>query len=418
MEEFRTIKTLPVRPEIPTSEAFMVSLAAGLGYFFDAYAVNIYGFVLPLIAISFHASLAAMGIIGSILLLGYTLGTIGFGMAADKFGRKDTLGVSIILYGVTTALGGVAPNLALFTASRFLTGLGGAGELAVGAPYASEMWAPRLRAWGTGGIIFALYSLGAMLALGVTILFVPRFGWRGAFVVAVVPAFLIFILRRRLSESIRFLEARAEQAKHKGAKERIWDVPGAKRRVFVGSLIFIANAVGYWGLTVFTTTYLIKTFKVSHAFAWDMGLIFFASMFVFSWVGPWLAETFGRRYAGMLGAVIIGAVTVAAYSAHSLVLFVVLEALSLGMLGYTWSVGNTYVSEIFPTRFRGTGFGISVGIGRVASILAPTIIGLSMQSFGIQVAVLFISLLFILQILGYWLGPETRGKELEELEVL
>ncbi len=415
MDELRTQQVSVQRPDIPASEAFLVTLAAGLGYFFDAYAVNIYGFVLPLIAVSYHASLAAMGIIGSILLLGYTLGTMGFGMAADRFGRKDTLGVSIILYGVTTALGGIAPNLALFTGSRFLTGLGGAGELAVGAPYSSEMWTPRMRSWGTGGIIFALYSLGAMLALLVTILLVPHFGWRMAFVVAVIPAFLIYILRRRLSESIRFLEARAEQAKHK-AQEHIWSVPGAKRRVLVGALIFIANAVGYWGLTVFTTTYLIKTFKVTHAFAWDMGLVFFASMFLFSWVGPLMAEAVGRRWAGVLGAVAIGAVTVGAYFTHSLALFVVLEALSLGMLGYTWAVGNTYVSEIFPTRFRGTGFGLSVGIGRVASIVAPTIIGLSMVSFGIQIAIVFISLLFVLQIIGYLLGPETRGKELEELE--
>lgn len=67
-----------------------MALSAGLGYGFDAYAVNIYSLVLPLIAISLHLSLGLQGLIGSIFLVGYTIGTIGFGIAADRFGRWDS----------------------------------------------------------------------------------------------------------------------------------------------------------------------------------------------------------------------------------------------------------------------------------------------------------------------------------------
>lgn len=79
--------------EIPTKDALTVALAAGLGYGFDAYAVNIYGLVLPTIAASLAIGSKTAGVIGSIFLIGYTLGTIGFGVAADRYGRKDTLGV-------------------------------------------------------------------------------------------------------------------------------------------------------------------------------------------------------------------------------------------------------------------------------------------------------------------------------------
>src|SRR5207237_44287 len=68
-------------------DAFLVAIAAGLGYGFDSYAVNIYSLVLPLIAVTLHASLGLLGVIGSIFLVGYTIGTIGFGIAADRFGR-------------------------------------------------------------------------------------------------------------------------------------------------------------------------------------------------------------------------------------------------------------------------------------------------------------------------------------------
>jgi putative MFS transporter len=108
--------------------ALFVAVTAGLGYGFDSYAVNIYGLVLPDIKKTLHITDAEAGYIGSIFLLGYTIGTIGFGFAADRWGRKTTLAASILLYGVTTALAGLTTNIAAFAGLRFLTGVGGAGE--------------------------------------------------------------------------------------------------------------------------------------------------------------------------------------------------------------------------------------------------------------------------------------------------
>ena len=96
-------------------QAVFVAVTAGLGYGFDSYAVNIYGLVLPDIKKALHITEAQAGYIGSIFLLGYTTGTIGFGFAADRWGRKTTLGASILLYGVTTSLAGLTTNIAAFT---------------------------------------------------------------------------------------------------------------------------------------------------------------------------------------------------------------------------------------------------------------------------------------------------------------
>ena len=118
----------PAHINIPFKEALLVALAAGLGYGFDAYAVNIFGMLGPTLAHDLNVSIKTIGLIGSIFLVGYTIGTIGFGYLADRIGRRDTLGYSIVLYGLTTALGGISLNLYIFTSLRFLTGIGGRGN--------------------------------------------------------------------------------------------------------------------------------------------------------------------------------------------------------------------------------------------------------------------------------------------------
>src|SRR5581483_8663738 len=97
-------------PTTDRAQARLIAFSSGLGFLFDAYVVNIYSFVLPLIVVSFSLSTTAAGVIGSVMLAGYTLGTFAFGWAADRFGRKDTLGASICLYGITTALSGLAAS--------------------------------------------------------------------------------------------------------------------------------------------------------------------------------------------------------------------------------------------------------------------------------------------------------------------
>ncbi len=178
----------PTDGAVEPRQARLIAVSAGLGFLFDAYVVNIYSFVLPLIAISFSLSTTAQGVIGSVMLAGYTLGTFAFGWAADRFGRRDTLGASIALYGLTTAASGLAGGAGLFAGLRFLTGLGGAGELAVGVPYTVEAWPARRRAFGAGGVIFSLYAVGALIALAVALLVAPAAGWRLTFVLALIPA--------------------------------------------------------------------------------------------------------------------------------------------------------------------------------------------------------------------------------------
>ena len=402
---------VPRASPVTFRQALFVAVTAGLGYGFDSYAVNIYGLVLPQIKQTLHITDAQAGYIGSIFLLGYTIGTIGFGLSADRWGRKTTLGASILLYGITTSLAGLTTNIAAFTGLRFLTGVGGAGELAVGAPYTAEVWPAKSRAIGVGGIIFSLFSLGYVLAAGVALILVPRFGWQSAFIVAIIPAIVLFLIRRGITESHRYVKVRDSGT----AKPRLWRLPGVRRRLVAGWLIYTANAVGYWGMTLFLTTYIVKKFHATPIEAIRYALVFFLLQAVFAFVGTGLADRIGRRPSAILAAVIEIASTILAATSDSLAQYQVFGAVAIATLGWLWGVGDTYIAELFPTVLRGTGFGIAVGGGRVVSIAAPTVIGWAIMHYGLQTPYLALAGLWVLTVIGYLLGPETKGKELEEL---
>jgi MFS family permease len=513
----RDVATKDLSEEIPTKDAVMVALAAGMGYGFDAYAVNIYGLVLPTITASIGISSGTAGVIGSIFLIGYTIGTIGFGVAADRYGRKDTLGVSILMYGLTTSLGGIGGNVVWFTIMRFLTGIGGAGELAVGAPYTCEMFKTRHRALGTGGIMFSLYSLGYILAGLAAIFMVPRWGWESAFLIAVIPAVAVFIFRRFIQESVRYVIEKAEdkfaaakailEAEHEemsaferaeavrtiergesgeaasswiadampparhqgkgflvgtgllaavsltalfiglladipagvaaalvtggalailvtlallsmfsGEKQRFWQIPGVRKRIGIGWILYSANAMGYWGIGVFLTTFMVQKFDVSATTAIWYAIMFYGVQFCFSYIGTGLSDRFGRRPAGIIGAFIMITSTVLAATGSTLGVFLVFGAIQIAMLGWLWGVSDTYLSEMYPTSIRGSCFGISVGGGRVMSISAPFLVGAGIAEFGVTTPFLASAGLWVLTLVGYTLGPETANKPLEQIE--
>lgn len=408
---------------IPFKESFLVALAAGLGYGFDAYAVNLYGMLIPTLAQDLDVTVQTLGLIGSIFLVGYTIGTVGFGFLADRVGRRDALGWSIILYGLTTALGGISTNVYIFTFLRFLTGIGGAGELAVGAPYTAEMWPKKVRALGTGGIMFSLYSLGYILAAACALFIVPRFGWQWAFGFAIVPAVGVFMLRRIVQESARYKHAQhevEELIKVEGVarpRVNIFSIPGAWRRIIIGWLLYVPNACGYWGITVFLTTFMVKKFGVTPSDAIFYAMMFYVVQFFLSYVGTGLSDLIGRRPAGILGAIIMMVCTVIASKTDDFQTFLTFGAIMIGMLGWLWGIGDTYLSEFFRTSLRATGFGIMVGGGRVASIFAPYLVGWGIAHYGVTIPFLLTALLWVGTIIGYLMGPETAGKELEEVQL-
>jgi putative MFS transporter len=291
------------------------------------------------------------------------------------------------------------------------------------------MWPRRTRAVGAGGVIFSLYAVGALLAIVVSLVLAPSLGWRATFVFAIIPALGVFWLRRKLTESIPFLRAReaaaaAEVARGDGGgsrRDRIREILAdrtLRRRLLVTSLIFIGNAVGYWGFLVFLQKYMISTFSLSFRGSLAYTAIFYVAMIAWPFAGALFADRIGRRPAGILGAVVLAAGSLVAFSTHSLAVYVIAQVFGIGMLGWTWSVGETYVSELFPTRLRATGFGLGVSVGRIPAIAGPLVTGIMADQIGIGNVARWFALIWVFLIVGFLIGPETKGKSLAELDAV
>jgi putative MFS transporter len=162
---------------------------------------------------------------------------------------------------------------------------------------------------------------------------------------------------------------------------------------------------------------MVRKFHVSSTGAIFFALLFFVVQFFLSYAGTGLSDLIGRRPAGILGAVILFLATIVGATTDSFTVYLLFGGLMIGMLGWMWGVGDTYLSEFFRTERRGTGFGIMVGGGRAASIFAPALVGFGIASLGPTIPFVASAGLWVLPVIGYLLGPETSGRELEEVQL-
>lgn len=397
----------------------LITLAASLGWFFDAYVITIYALTVPLIAAEFHIStLVLSGTVGSIFLVGYTIGTIGFGIAADAFGRRVTLGVSMVAYGLITALTALASSATWLAGFRFLTGVGGGGELSIGSPYVTEVWGKKNR--GTGiGLMYSFYPAGYLFAELMFFLLTPAFGWRAVYVFALLPAIIILAMRMKLEESPRFTAVLSELKKEVGKRVGLGTAlrdPTYRRLLFSGFLIFVSLAYSYYALAFYIAPFLVNTYGLAPTRGVVAVLaVFSVSTFVGGVAGGFMADWFGRRKSALVLGLLAIVMTFGWWATvWSLPAFCLLMA-AVGFIGAAeWSLGIVYVNELFPTEIRASGFGWSAGLGRIVSIAAPMVTQALAGSIGVAHAIQCSALIWVTLLVGYLISHETAGVEIED----
>src|ERR1700730_8614472 len=390
-----------------------VTLAASLGWFFDAYVITIYALTVPLLAAEFHLATDILsGAIGSIFLFGYTIGTIGFGVSGDRFGRRVMLGVSVVGYGVVTALTALASGIRSLAAFRFPTGLGGGGELSIGSPYVTEVWSRNNRSIGIG-IMFAFYPLGYLCSILVFRLVTPIWGWRAVYLFSLVPALIILALRSRLEESPRFSavlsELRRTNSRRVGMVEALRD-RSFRRSVLVGFLIFVSLTYAFYAMAFYIPAYVVNQYGLSPTTGATIVVTIFE---IGGLIGGLAGDLIGRRLPAMAVA-IFGMLVIFLWWGvdWSLPVFCVLASVGGCVIGFEWTLGIVYVNEMFPTEIRATGFGWSVGLGRIVSIAAPIVTQTLAVTIGVAHAIQLSAFIWLSLILGYWLSHETHGTEI------
>ena len=396
-------------------KAWRALFAAQLGWMLDAMDFLLFTFAVIPIQLEFGLSKATMGALTSVALIASAFGGIAFGRLADRIGRVRAMTFSIMLYSAATAGMATAGGLWQLVAWRVLVGLGMGGEWSCGSVLVAETWPAKHRARAMG-IMQSGWAIGALLAAGLSALFLERYGWRVLFLVGATPAILAFVIRRTVEEPQVWREQQIQQRE----PARWSEIFSAqyRRRVLLATLVASSVLVAYWGVTSWLPAFLATPvaqggagLTVTRSASWLIVLQLgaFAGYISFGWI----ADRIGRRPAFtlfMVGATAV--VPVFAFGARSpLTLLLVGPLVGFFAHGY-FSLFGAMLAELFPTRIRASAQGFCYNAGRLVSAAAPFAIGAAATTYGLGFSIAADALFFALGAVLIWLLPETKGTEL------
>src|SRR3954464_15346618 len=173
--------------------------AATIGYAIDGFDLLILGFMLRAISADLHLTPPQAGSLVTWTLVGAVAGGILFGMLSDYYGRVRVLTWTILLFAVFTGLCAFAQGYWDLLVYRTVAGLGLGGEFGIGMALVAEAWPASKRA-RVSSYVGLGWQAGVLLAAVVTPILLPVIGWRGMFLVGLLPALASFVIRRALDE--------------------------------------------------------------------------------------------------------------------------------------------------------------------------------------------------------------------------
>lgn len=379
---------------------------------FDAMDVGILSFVIAAISVEWHLSTTEMGWIGSMNSIGMAIGAFGFGLLADKIGRKNVFMLTLVLFSLASGLSALTTTLTVFLILRFFVGAGLGGEL----PVASTLVSESVSATERGRVVVLLESFwaaGWLIAALLAYFIIPEYGWRIALILTALPAFYAIYLRRNLPDSPKF-EREGEPKQSLGEKLKlIWSKPYARKTTMLW-IVWFTVVFSYYGMFLWLPSVMVmKGFDMIHSFKYV--LIMTLAQLPGYFTAAWLIEKAGRKFvlATYLSGTAVSALLFG--NAESLTMLLVFGAfLSFFNLG-AWGALYAYSPEQYPTSARATGSGMAAAVGRIGGIFGPLLVGFLLTEgygFGI-IFTIFCGAIIIGVLAVLFLGTETKQLELE-----
>ncbi len=387
-----------------TAEQRHTVLAAYLGWMLDAFDFFLLIFLVTDVADAFSTSVTAITWAITLTLALRPVGAFIFGRLADRYGRKPVLMIDVLLYagfGFATAF---SPNLIVFLIIRSLFGIAMGGEWGIGASLTMESIPARSRGL-VSGILQAGYPSGYLFASIVYAGLYPYIGWRGMFMVGIVPALLVLYIRRNVKESPGF---NPDHAKVAG---RTMTVLKQHWRIALFALPFmIAMNFFSHGTQDLYPTYL----KIDHgldphiigaiAVTYNIGAILGGLVF-----GA-LSQRIGRRWALILGALL--ALPIIPFWAFAANVYVIAAAAFVMqfMVQGCWGIIPAYLNELSPPEARGTFPGFVYQLGNFLTSYNATMqaqMALSYGSYGGALAVVAAIAAIFIAVFAY-IGSEAK----------
>lgn len=402
---------MSVSSESLSPQAKRVFVGAYLGWFFDYYEIFILTFLVIPIAASFGLSSGQTASLFSLQLLALAVGGVGFGLLADRFGRRGMLVATVATYALATLARAFAPDYGTLLVLTIIAGLGIGGEYGVGQALVSEYVPAARRGWYSG-VLYGACFVAIMTAAFVGGYVVPVIGWRWTFALSGLPVLLAFWIRASTPESPVWQArvARTGATPWRSLGQRSFIVP-LLQCLIVATIYFFA----YYGIVTFLPSYLVKHgLSIAKASWW----LFFvgAAGLVGNLIASYATDRIGRRLtlsALMLLAVVSGLVL--AVSWQSLLtspwILVPFFLLFVGANGAT--VFGSLFSEVFPTLTRTTGVSTALQVGRGLAAIPPLVVAALLPKYGYVPVVVVSVLEFLFVGLWAWTFPETSGARID-----
>jgi MFS family permease len=388
------------------------------GWALDGLDVMAYSFVIPSLIAAWHISQGQAGLLATVVLVISAIGGWVAGLLADRFGRTRILQVTIVWFAFFTFLSGFTHSFWQLLLTRGLQGLGFGGEWAVGSVLMGEA----IRAQHRGkavGTVQGGWAIGwGLAAIFYTVLFsvLPaEIAWRAMFWIGILPALLVFYIRRYVPEPAVYSETR-QKLERMGHQSNFLEIfsPALLRITVLTSLMATGAQGGYYAITTWLPTYLKSTRGLSVLNTGAYLIVVIAGSFVGYMVSADLTDRLGRKRTLIIFAA-LSFLTVAVYTYMPISNHIMLVlGFPLGFFASgSFSPMGSFLTELFPTRVRGSAQGFAYNFGRGVGALFPTLVGyLSARlSLGHAIAVFAVTA-YLAMILAVCLLPETRGKEL------
>ena len=387
------------------------------GWMLDGMDVMVYSFVLPTLILAWHISKPQAGMLGTSTLLISAVGGWAAGVAADRYGRVKILKLAIVWFAVFTFLSGFTNNFIQLLVVRGLQGLGFGGEWAVGSVLMGESIRSKFR--GTAvGTVQGGWALGwGIAALCYTLFFSilpPAIAWRAMFWIGILPALLIFYIRRRVPEPAVFLSIdQSNRAVKRAQFLQIFSSP-LMRTTLLASFVAMGAQGGYYAITTWLPLYLKVTYGLTTLSTGGSLLVVIAGSFLGYLVSAHLTDRLGRKrtlilFAACSLATVLLYCSVPIGGALTIVLGFPLGFFASG----SFSPMGSFLTELFPTSVRASGQGFSYNLGRGAGAVFPTLVGFVSTRIPLgQAIAVFAAAAYLVMISAVLLLPETRGREL------
>ena len=382
-----------------------------VGYAMDGFDLLILGFMLSAISAELHFTPAQAGSLVTWTLIGAVAGGLIFGALSDHFGRIRVLTWTIVLFAVATGLCAFATGYWDLLIYRTVAGVGLGGEFGIGMALAAEAWPAKHRAKATSYVALG-WQLGVLGAALLTPLLLPAIGWRGMFLVGVIPAFVAWFIRNKLHEPELFVKTTTKRKSIGEAfKLLIKDKATAKVSLGVVVLCSVQN-FGYYGIMIWMPNFLSKQlgFNLTKSSMWTAVTIL--GMMSGIWIFGQLADRIGRKPSFLLfqaGAIIM----VLVYSSLSDPTTMLWAGALLGMFVNGMMGGyGAVMSEAYPTEARATAQNVLFNIGRGVGGFGPVVVGLLATAYSFQIAIALLALIYLLDMIAtLFLIPELKGTE-------